>query len=610
MSHQRMTLMAFAVTLGVTAVALAIEPRASLPPAPPPSPELSVSRPHATASSAMHPRVVLRDAEGRAVIDSSAPVDARTTCAPCHDVTWIASHGFHFANAGAPPSLIMSGAPGSPTPNCFFCHVRRANVNLARAVLDSGNSQWVAAATLHGTGVVVSAEALPDAKGPVRFEYVRSSFGNDGSVSADQLHLGPPGNEACGACHGLVTRTSPKLTDFLARPTLTEYTGQVFSPDRINNSTLNLKDRETTARSWDVHAERLLGCSDCHYAPNDPRAQSLIKDIPRTLRLEPRHAGLGAFLRRPNHDFARGSRQVSCESCHNAKPLHEFLPHTERHLARVNCEVCHVPKNLVPVLREVDASLPLAPGQPRLAYRGLEGSFADATSYITGSQPVIVARRDATGQSKLTPVNFVITWNWRQGSARGASVEEALVKRVLFDNDGKFRREVVTALDSNHDGQLQEDERVFDTDARVQAVARLLTQAGVSSPVRVGEVRPIAIRHGITSGRYAVRDCTSCHSQHSRLKAETVLAEAVAPGSLLVYAGDPSEVTLSVEPKASSAKALARVDDRQLPHYVFGSSRSRWVDSAGLGLASLVFLGAFAHGALRVRASYRRRRSR
>jgi hypothetical protein len=480
--------------------------------------------------------------------------------------------------------------------------VQRAAFEPARATLKAGNSRWVATATLANTELVTAANST----GILPFVYRREAFANDGSVSADQLGLGPPSNDACGACHGLVSRQSPKLADWLRRPTLTEQTGQVFSPERVSTSVLNLEGREHLARPWDVHAERLLGCSDCHFVANDPRSRALSQSVPETLRFEPRHAGLGAFLRRPNHDFARGERQVRCENCHDAQPLHEFLPHTERHLARVGCEVCHVPRSLVPALREVDASLPTAPGQPHLSYRGIEGSFEDPSSALMGFEPSVIARSDALGNSKLTAVNFVTTWYWQDGS--GSRVEDAIVNRALFDGAGGLKHEVIVALDRNHDGQLQDSDWLLDTDERVSALAGVLSRAGVREPKRVGEVRAFPIRHGIVSGKSALRDCTSCHAQDSRLNTTGIVAQGVAPSSMLKYAGDKAELSLVIEPMPPFARAVARPGVRQRSDYVFGASRTPWLDIAGIGVASLVLFGALGHGGMRIRATQRRRR--
>ena len=605
--HRTLTL---SIVLAASSVATAAEPeanRTSLPAAPPPSVELQRRPASSLQSSAMHPRILLRDARARLIRESSEPIDMKATCGTCHDVGWITSHGFHFGGSALAPSVILSGdSPTTMVANCIVCHVRHANVESARAALAAGDARWVATATLLGGGLVVKNPDTPASRGS--FAYVMEALASDGSVSGDQLQLGPPSNEACGACHGLVTRHSPKLEDWLTRPSLTEQTGQVFSPERVNQSTMNIEGRDATARSWDVHAERLLSCSDCHYSQNDPRSRALSPKIPNTLRLEPRHAGLSAFLRRPSHDFARGGAQLRCENCHESRRLHDFLPHVERHLARLSCEVCHVPRNLVPALREVDWSLPLSPGQPRLAYRGIEGALSDPSAFVSGVEPAIIFRRDVTGNSKLAPVNFITTWTWRQGSSRGAPIEQAILNRALFDSRGQYNKDLLRVLDRNHDGQLEASERWLDSKERVNAVVQLLLLAGAKDPKLVGEVRAVPIHHGIVSGRFAVRDCTQCHSKDSRLKSQVELAAHTPPEAQLVYLGDSAEVSLLIQTKGSSA--VARLDGTQRSNYVLGSSRSLTIDAAGLSFASLALLGVLAHGGLRIRGYYRRRRAR
>ena len=612
MKHAVFARASFAIALGSSCLAFATEPdanHASLPAAPAPSPELLVHPSGPRSSSGMHPRVVLRDTRGEAVRDSSQPIDVKTTCGSCHDVGWIASHGFHFGQAANAPSLILTGdTPADRAPNCFFCHVRHAAVDATRATLAAGDARWIGTATLLDTGLVIKTNELASSRPAEPFAYVKELIDRDGTVSADQLQLGPPSNQACGACHGLVTRKSPSLEDWLSRPSMTERTGQVYSPDRVENSTLNLQGRDELSRSWDVHAERLLNCSDCHYAQNDPRARALVQT--GSLRLEPRHAGISAFLRRPSHDFARGRAELGCENCHDSKRLHAFLPHLERHMARLSCEVCHIPKSLVPALREVDYTLPDGPAQPRLAYRGIDGKVRDPGAFVRGFAPGVVGRRDAAGHVKLAPANFVTTFSWRQGSAKGAVIEQTLVDRTLFDANGTYRPELVTALDRNRDGQLQDSERQLDNDEGVAGVARLLAQAGAKEPTRVGEVRAVLLHHGIVRGRYAVRDCADCHAAHSRLNGEVLLTTSLSHATQLIYLGDPAETSVEIRGTGSSPSAFAKLDETRNSTYVFGSSRSRWLDTAGLSFASLALLGVIAHGGLRIRGAYRRRRPR
>ena len=415
------------------ALALDATPEArSLAPAPPAAPELLVPPGHPQSSSSFHPRVVLSDAAGKLVRDSGQPVDTLATCGHCHDVKWIAEHGFHFTRAQPAAGVIAPKSAAMPeiAPNCFFCHVRHANVKAARDALAAGAPQWVATATLAGSSLITTSVATP-----TTFAYAATAFAADGSVSAEQLQLGPPSNQACGSCHGIVSRYGPELEDWLTQPELTLRTGQIFSPARVVDSSINLKDRDRLARPWDIHAERLLNCSDCHFAPNDPRARAVSKPPADTLRFEPRHAGISAFLQKPSHEFAHRRDSLSCESCHQANQLHNFLPHVLRHLEKVACATCHIPKSLVPALAELNAAVPAAPGQPARTYRGIAGDIRDPGSFVAGFVPAYVLRKTPAGVAQFMPVNWVVHWTW-QDISQGDTVAETALNRALFDAQG------------------------------------------------------------------------------------------------------------------------------------------------------------------------------
>jgi hypothetical protein len=46
----------------------------------------------------------------------------------------------------------------------------------------------------------------------------------------------------------------------------TATTGQVISPEKISQSGVNMQGKDEVSRSWDIHAERGLKCTDCHYS--------------------------------------------------------------------------------------------------------------------------------------------------------------------------------------------------------------------------------------------------------------------------------------------------------------------------------------------------------
>ena len=88
-----------------------------------------------------------------------------------------------------------------------------------------------------------------------------------------RFQIQDPTNNNCGACHGLVhDNVEDPLVTLGCSPerwsTIT--TGQIISPQKMSDSGMNLANKETLNRSWDIHAERLLNCVDCHYSINNP----------------------------------------------------------------------------------------------------------------------------------------------------------------------------------------------------------------------------------------------------------------------------------------------------------------------------------------------------
>ena len=83
--------------------------------------------------------------------------------------------------------------------------------------------------------------------------------------------------------------------------------GRSFSPQRISTSGLNIDDKQSLNRSWDIHAERVLRCTDCHYSLNNPvYYQESNEKKPESLLFDPRRIDLGEYLYRPLHQFAKG----------------------------------------------------------------------------------------------------------------------------------------------------------------------------------------------------------------------------------------------------------------------------------------------------------------
>jgi hypothetical protein len=492
--------------------------------------------------------------------------------------------------------------------DCGRCHVLGATASND----DHLPFETYATATLGSVGLV-ALESKADGSLEIRWD--RSALQVDGTIRPERFPIVAPKNEACGSCHGLVRDDLQALREVatLARTTLT--TGQVFSPTRMQDSTWNLSNRTQLALAWDVHSERLVDCTDCHFSPNAPSAAFRRADtVPAHLRHDPRVLDLGTFLRRPSHEFARGTiargpegGMRRCEDCHDQTVAHPSLPKAERHLARLACESCHVPEMVAPTYRVRDFTIIDPRGNPRVEYRGDLASPLDAAAYVRPSDPVLLQRKDASNGSRLYPYNVVTTFFWVVETASGprpASI--ALLRRALYDSPGAVGR-LTSLVDSNHNGTIEDDERHLASRERVDGVSALLVAAGARNPRLTGEMQTYALHHGVTAARFALRDCNQCHAPTSRL-AQPFLTAKVAPFGVTPTSLPDSDVI-------SAFTVLSRGEERWLvPNlaamglHVFGVSRQVWLDRLGLSLIGIVALGAMGHGLLRMRSRRKHRR--
>ncbi len=196
------------------------------------------------------------------------------------------------------------------------------------------------------------------------WQWNQDAFDNEGNLLQEFVNVKDPSNENCGLCHGLVhvdPQTPTVLSGCTADQWSTITTGQIMSPQKINQSGINIENKEELGRSWDVHTERVVGCTDCHYALNNPiYYQETDSTRPDHLTFDPRRIDLGEYLYRPLHQFAKGQSAESslapqfnntlrrCESCHETTKTHTWLPYTEQHMGALSCESCHIPKDVCP----------------------------------------------------------------------------------------------------------------------------------------------------------------------------------------------------------------------------------------------------------------------
>jgi len=445
--------------------------------------------------------------------------------------------------------------------NCFLCHIGNADNRARIEELSAGRFAWAATATLARSGLAQRTEQ--------GWSYRKERFDEQGLT--DLLPVDPP-NRNCGFCHGPVDDgTSP----FLFRPHLLESAGitrgLVFSPQRMHDSGMNLQGKSALDRPFDVHADRLLRCANCHVSPNNPVYRREAKETrPEHLAFDARRPSLAEFLRSPDHNFTRGGDEAmrGCIDCHHADRTHEWLPETALHLRRLRCEACHVPQVHAPAAKGVDWTVLTHRKGPRIDYRGVQGAIENPASLVVGYEPALLV--DENG--RLGPHNLVAAWHWE---SKGEPVDYAQLVAAWFEN-GHHHPKLVAALDADGNGVLSHAELRLENDAKIGAV-------GVSEPRITGEIHRYALHHAVAPARNALRDCTECHARESRIGQP--LATAIGPTPLDPPSFDPAGFCVP------------------------GHDRTAAIDFVGAGLGIIVLLGAAIHAAIRFLA-YRKRRER
>jgi thiosulfate reductase cytochrome b subunit len=500
---------------------------------------------------------------------------------------------------------------GSVEMNCFLCHIPSPD-NVARAdALQSGNFKWVNTSTLIESGIVTMSGDS--------YTWNESLFDEDMEILPEAIQIQDPTNNNCGACHGLVhDNVEDPLVTLGCAPerwsTIT--TGQIISPQKMSDSGMNLANKETLNRSWDVHAERLLNCVDCHYSINNPLYyQESETTRPDHVLFDPRRVEIGEYLEKPLHQFARGNSAQSnvapelqdtmrtCESCHEVGSSHDWLPYLDSHLDVLSCESCHIPQMYSSGNQVHDWTVLLPGALPRRECRGAEGDVSTMGSLLVGFEPVLIPSPDKDGNLKLAPHNLITTWFWVYGDPP-RPVILADLQAAYFEN-GDYHPGIIMRFDANKDGDLTADELVIDSPAKEDFVRDRLALLGLSNPRISGETQPYSINHDVASSDWALDDCTACHGDDSRITQPIKLA-AASPGGILPAFVPGTERNLTGEIKltedgeifyypAAAAKSL----------YVLGHNRLAWLDWIGLGLCVVVFLGVMTHGGLRIYFSSR-----
>jgi len=532
-------------------------------------------------------------------------------------------------NANDPEASILSAdgkrlawdwkASGTMEMNCFLCHIAKPNLAARAEAIGAGRFGEANTATLLGMGIVESAGGK--SKG---WKWNRAAFTADGLLDSRKLAVQDPSNANCAACHGEAhpgggTPIQVSACDLDQPQTAT--TGQVVSGQRMKLSGVNLANKDTLNRSWDVHAERQLQCTDCHHARNNPaHARGDLGNRPSHLRYDPRTVDIGLYLQKPDHDLARGPGARShaspvpqgemrrCDTCHDAATHASWLPYVATHMAALACETCHIPKQHAPAIQAYDWTVLTPDAQPAKTCRGVQGEPGNVKALVDGFVPVLLARGEAeSGTSALAPYNLITSFYWVYDDAQGHArpVRLADLQAAYFGNaDNKkassqraYVAEILAAFDADKNGALSATELRVDSQQKQDAVKARLQSLGLKNPRMDGQVQPYAINHGVARGEHVLRDCAACHNKQSRMQEGMVLA-SFAP--VLPHMEPGANVTPTGEMLRGSDGALRY---QPLPAmdslYVFGSSRIGWVDAIGVLAFLGTLLGVSGHGLLR-----------
>lgn len=487
--------------------------------------------------------------------------------------------------------------------DCFLCHFPSPN-NAARVeAIQAGEFMWANTATLVGTGLI-------DESGGI-YTWNRTAFSEDGLLLPESIIIQDPTNTNCAQCHGVVQTDSDPLviTGCDLSDWQTATTGQVIAAQNISDSGMNITGKSALNRSFDIHVERGLECTDCHYSLNNP-VYYQAENNPEHLLFDPRRLEIGEYLQRPDHNFARGqSAQYTiapelkgtmrrCESCHNAKDTHSWLPYIDRHLDELACESCHIPSLYAPAVQSYDWTVLKSDGQPVSVCRGVEGNTATLNDLVTGFTPVLMPRENIDGKVLLAPYNLITAWYWVYESSNGLRpVPEADLYAAFFDGSS-YASEIQNALDADRSGSLSNSELLLDTPEKQSVVASRLSARGLQSPHIEGEIQPYSVNHNVAGAEWAIKDCNLCHSDESLVTQPIKLVSLMPGGVQPDFVKDANTIS-SGKVYTDDGVLYYRPATRDQKLYIFGHDRVSWIDWLG-GLLFVGVLGAVAtHGGLR-----------
>jgi thiosulfate reductase cytochrome b subunit len=490
--------------------------------------------------------------------------------------------------------------------NCFLCHMPNPDNEARMERLHTGDFKWANTATLINNGIVeTNGNSLL---------WNPAAFDQEGELNPEYINIQDPTNENCGLCHGLVhdnVEDPLVMTGCSPDRWKTITTGQIISPQRLSDTGMNLANKESLSRSWDIHAERLLKCTDCHYSLNNPLYfQEATTTRPDHLIFDPRRVEIGEYLEKPLHQFARGSSAQStiaprltdtmrrCESCHAAEESHDWLPYVKRHMQAVDCETCHIPKLYSSSNQTHDWTVVYPGGNARLECRGVIGDQETIRGFLTGYEPIWLPTQDYSEEISLAPFNLLTSFFWvYDDPPRPIRLDDLM--SAYFEN-GDYHPGVVMRFDKNGNSSLEDNELRIDTPEKEEFISNRLALLGLENPRIVGEIQPYSINHNVTSGDWAIKDCQNCHSTESRINQPIQLA-SFKPGEVIPEFVNTPNIIFRGELQTDDSGGLFYFPDVGNEHlYVLGQDKVKWIDLTGGLLILGVIGGVLTHGSLRL----------
>ena len=490
--------------------------------------------------------------------------------------------------------------------DCFLCHVPKASRGARKVEMVAGNFGWADSATLSDTGIVARRENGT-------FTYVRDAFNADGTVKTEALVLSDPTLQNCSLCHGFTAANATTIQPIQHADIMrgTEKSGWIYNGAKISDTVSpNIVGKEGMKYPWDVHAADGVICIDCHFSLNNP-GRMIHDDPKKNLRYRPLGEDIAVYLKRPDHNFARGdippetvnltrhNTMRGCADCHDAEKSHAFLPYKTRHFKALACQTCHIPAVHFWAYRSDDWAFPMDTGGSRITYRGIDGSIVDPESEITGYLPAYIPTPGAKNNLQIRPTNLITGVYWFD-KAKTRPVFTWQVQAAFFsgksgEGEWSYRPEIVKAF-ADKDGIIDIPQAVYDTPDKIALVRGLLQKyAHVADPELRIEVAPWAMSHGIAGKGQATRECTACHARKSILYRPLDLNSSLPAGVPVFFRGKRVEVVNygGTEPTFDNRLLLTSF-------YIIGHSRAEWIEWLGWCLIISVIVASLVHGALRL----------